>query len=396
MKRHGSITVLAAVLASASLLTTGCALFQGKPRACPVSPVPPGLAIAVGDRTGSPQPSWPVQLDEQLQQVITTTEYDTGRHQSATTGITFVRVDGRPSVGCVMTFDASAANPGAEKDARNGFTESVQHEVRTLAAARPEADELTALSQAGAAAGPRGTVVLIDSGLQTVAPLNFAKAHLLDADINAVVAKLRAAGELPHLQGQTVILDGIGDTVAPQAALDQSQRDHLVGLWQQIAYAAGAKHVQVITAPATGTGQGGLPPVSPVPVPPPDNVTLGCDQESVLPDDGAVGFLPNSKTFRDPGGAHTVLARIAGWLNQHPAAGVSLTGSIAHYNQGVPGGLARSRAEAIRSALIRLGASPGRITAAGAGWGPYPTKTAPPDPVSDPLNRRVVVRFSCD
>jgi outer membrane protein OmpA-like peptidoglycan-associated protein len=392
MKRQClTLAVTAGLLASASLITTACA----SPRACPTGPVTPGLAVAVGNRTGSPRPSWPVQLDSRLARVIKVTEQETADHQPVMTGVTFVRVDGNPAVGCVMTYDANAANGTAQNDASHGFMDQVHQEVAKIEAGYPQADPLTSLSRAGAAAGPGGTVVLIDSGVQTVPPLDFAKDDLLDADITTVVSRLRAAGELPHLRGQTVFLDGIGYTAAPQAPLDESQRDHLVGLWQQIAYAGGAAHVQVITTPDTDAAQGGLLPVSSVPVPPPDDVALGCNRQSVLPDDGAVGFMPGSTTFRQPGEANTVLARIAGWLRHHPSADASLTGSIAHYGRDSGNGLSGARAGKIRSVLIQLGASPGQVTAAGVGWGPFPAKTAPPDPVSDSLNRRVVVRISC-
>jgi hypothetical protein len=53
---------------------------------------------------------------------------------------------------------------------------------RDVAAVEKGADPLTALSRAAAAAGQGGTVVLVDSGLQTVAPLDFSAAKLLDAD----------------------------------------------------------------------------------------------------------------------------------------------------------------------------------------------------------------------
>ena len=145
--------------------------------------------------------------------------------------------------------------------------------------------------------------MLIDSGLQTVTPLNFAREQLLNADPDAVVSQLRAAGELPDLQGRTVILDGIGYTAPPQAPLDEDQRNHLVELWQQIAYAAGAKQVQIITTPDTASAGSTRLTVSTVRVPPPNNVSLGCNQQSILSDDGAVGFQPNKTTFRDDAAA---------------------------------------------------------------------------------------------
>jgi outer membrane protein OmpA-like peptidoglycan-associated protein len=310
--------------------------------------------------------------------------------------VTFVTVDGDPVIGCVMTYDSSAENGPARKQNRQAFLAGVHQEVRQLHARRAQADPLAALTQASAAAGPGGTVVLMDSGLQTVAPLDFAREDLLDADPATVVAQLRADGELPHLGGQSVILDGIGYTASPQARLDEDQRDHLIVLWRQIVHAGGAAHVQDINTPDTSAADQKLPPVSLVRVPPPNDVALGCNQRTDLSNDGAVGFLPGQTAFRDPASARPVLLRIAQWLRRNPSARAELTGSIAHYGAGGPGGLSAARAQRIKLALISLGAGHGQVTATGIGWGPFPTRASPPDPASDELNRRVVVELTCD
>jgi OOP family OmpA-OmpF porin len=380
------LAVTAGLLAVTALTLTACSTAAAA--TCPAGPAVAGLAVAVGGRADSPQPAWPAQLDPQLARI-------TRAGKASSAGVTFVRVDGKPAVACVMPYDSDAANGGAQQYDAQAFTAAVGHEAATLRADNGQADPLAALSLASAAAGRGGTVVLMDSGLQTVAPLNFAAADLLDADISPAVAQLRAAGELPRLSGQTVILDGIGYTAAPQPALDEDQRDHLIELWRQIATAAGAARVQVILTPNTAAAAAGLPAVSIVRVPPPDNVVIGCDQQSVLSDDGAVGFRANSTTFRDQAAAGPVLARIASWLRGHPAARAALTGSIAHYPPDERGGLSLERARAIRAALIRLGAGAGQITAAGLGWGPFPDPSASPNPVSDPLNRRVVMALTC-
>jgi OOP family OmpA-OmpF porin len=380
------LAVTAGLLAATALTAAACSAQAAA--ACPTGPAVRGLAVAVGGRAGSPQPAWPAQLDAPLAKI-------TGAAGSKTDGVTFVRVDGKPAVGCVMAYDTDAANGGAKAYDAQAFTAAVGHEAATLRADTGQADPLAALSLASAAAGRGGTVVLMDSGLQTVAPLNFAAADLLDADISPVVAQLRTAGELPALSGQTVILDGIGYTAAPQPPLDEDQRDHLIELWRQIATAAGAARVQVILTPNTGAAAAGLPAVSLVRVPPPGNVLIGCDRQSVLSDDGAVGFRPGSTAFRDRAAAGPVLGRIAGWLRRTPTARAALTGSIAHYPPDRPGGLSLARAQAIRAALVRLGAGPGQITAAGVGWGPFPDRSAGPNPVSDPLNRRVVLELTC-
>jgi OOP family OmpA-OmpF porin len=387
MARPGAhLAAMAGLLAVTALTLTACSTAAAA--TCPAGPAVAGLAVAVGGRADSPQPAWPAQLDPQLARI-------TRAGKGSGVGVTFVRVDGKPAVGCVMPYDNDAANGGAKQYDSQAFTTAVGHEAATLRADSGQADPLGALSLASAAAGRRGTVVLMDSGLQTVAPLNFAAADLLDAGISPVVAQLRAAGDLPRLSGQTVILDGIGYTAAPQPALDEDQRDHLIELWRQIATAAGAARVQVILTPNTAGAAPGLPAVSLVRVAPPDNVVIGCDQQSVLSDDGAVGFRANSTTFRDQAAAGPVLARIAGWLRSHPSARAALTGSIAHYPPDQPGGLSLERARAIRAALVRLGAGAGQITAAGVGWGPFPAPSASPNPVSDPLNRRVVMTLTC-
>jgi OOP family OmpA-OmpF porin len=395
MKRtYPSLVLVAGLLTSTALTVTACGSPARAP-SCPTGPVATGLAIAVGDRAGSPRPSWPAQLDTQLTRIIKLTSQQAAQHQTPTAGATFVRVDGRPSVGCVMSYDYTAGNVTAQNANRQAFIGAVHQEVSRLTAVAPQADPLTALSQAAAAAGAGGTVVLIDSGLQTVAPLDFTREDLLDTDPGQVISQLKAAGELPGLGGRKVIMAGIGYTAPPQAPLDQDQRDHLAELWQQIAWAGGAAQVQTITTPDTEPSGARLPLVSTVKVAGPNDVSLGCDQQSVLPDDGAVGFQPDKTTFRDDSAAQAVLTRMASWLHAHPEADAHLTGSIAHYGTDDPDGLSLARAQRIQSVLVQLGAAPGQVTAAGAGWGPFPARTAAPDPVSDPLNRRVVVQITC-
>ena len=396
MKRRVlSLSLTAGLLAAPALAISACSAQPAQPRTCPTSPVATGLAVAVGDRSDSPQPSWPAQLDSQLTRIVNLTQQQADHHLTPTAGVTFVRVDGRPSVGCVMSYDSSGANGPARQANADAFLSAVHSEVGRLAATSPQADPLTALSQAAAAAGSGGTVVLMDSGLQTVAPLNFTQADLLDADPVGLVAQLRSAGELPDLDGRTVILDGIGYTAVPQVPLDQDQRDHLVELWRQIALASGASKVQIIATPDTQPSGSTDLAVTSVRVPAPDNVHLGCDQQSILADDGAVGFLPNKTTFRDNSAARTVLGRFASWLHANPGAHAALTGSIAHYGADDQHGLSLARAQRIGSVLVDLGAAPSQVTASGAGWGPCPTKTAPHASTSDPLNRRVVVQLSC-
>src|SRR4029077_8318458 len=114
-----------------------------------------------------------------------------------------------------------------------------------------------------------GTVVLGDSGLPTVAPLDFHVSGLLDADPDAAVQELSSSGYLPDLSGRTVVLAGIGYTAAPQSPLDDRRRLNLVHIWQKIVTGAGAK-VQTVTSPNTAPAMTDVPAVSTVDVPPTD------------------------------------------------------------------------------------------------------------------------------
>jgi outer membrane protein OmpA-like peptidoglycan-associated protein len=200
---------------------------------------------------------------------------------------------------------------------------------------------------------------------------------------------------VPDLSGRKVVLSGIGFTAAPQPQLNNAQRSHLIELWRRIAVAGGAQSVIVAPGPSSTAPADGLPPVAVVDVPPAGALSLACETESILPNDGPVGFLADSTQFADPGAAREALSGLVGWLSSNPDAHGHLTGSIAHYGPNAPGGLSADRADKVRETLVELGTDPRQLSAKGVGWGPFPSVEAPPDDASDPLNRRVVVELSC-
>jgi len=377
---RGKALVAIVVLAAVTPVLAAC---SDPPQPCSTV-AKAGLAVAVGGRANSPEPVVPDRVGTLIDKAVTDG-----------TGIDIIRVDGRPSIACAMSFKSDAANPVARADDLNRFKRQARGAVNATRAKEPEANPLQALTLAAAAAGPRGTVVLLDSGVQTVAPLDFKVQGLLDADPEAVVRALSSDGYLPDLNGYTVVLAGIGYTAAPQSPLDDRRRANLVRIWEKIASAAGAT-VETVTSPNTAAALDNMPTVSPVAVPPTDVIRIGCNTESILSNDGTVGFLPDSTTFVNGGLARRALAEFAAFLKQNRDAQARLVGTVAHYGTDLgDGGLSRLRAQRVRDVLIDLGADGGRIVAHGAGWGPFPTKGAPPSPADDPRNRRVVVTITC-
>jgi outer membrane protein OmpA-like peptidoglycan-associated protein len=369
-----------AILASVSPALAAC---TDPPQPCPTV-AKPGLAVAVGGRANAPAPVVPDGVGLLIDKAVTDGS-----------GIDVIRVDGHPSIACAMSFKSDAGNPVALADDLNRFKQQARGAVVATRAKEPEANPLQALTLAAAAAGPGGTVALVDSGLQTVPPLDFHIQGLLDADPEGVVKQLSSIGYLPDLRGRTVVLAGIGYTAPPQSPLDDRRRANLVHIWEKIVSAAGAT-VQTITSPNTAAAPESVPVVSVVDVPPTDVIRIGCNTESILSNDGAVGFLPDTTTFVDSGLARQTLAEFAAFLKQNRSAQAALVGTVAHYGtDDGDAGLSRLRAQRVRDVLIELGADGGQVVAHGGGWGPYPTKTGPPSPMDDPRNRRVVVTITC-
>jgi outer membrane protein OmpA-like peptidoglycan-associated protein len=328
---------------------------------CPL-PVGP-MAFAVSGRANSPEPGLPQAVQDGTVSVLTRAV-----DQHYQPRITLINVDGRPVSAGSDTFSSDAGNGIAAEDDRNNFLGGFGKALTGLRAQTPEVDVLTALDLAGRSAGGQrpGTVVLVDSGLSTVAPLDFRQRGLLDAPAGETVDALRAANALPGLQGETVVLAGLGDVAAPQAPLSPAQRSSLVQLWTAIAQAGGASCVAVVDEPRGGDAPSDVPPVSTVDVPPPPTITPG--QATTLPDDNSVGFQPDTAEFRDRNAARGVLAPFAQFVQAGPNNRLALTGTSAR--AGTQEGqvdLSTRRAEAVKALLVELGAPADRITTRGVG-----------------------------
>lgn len=384
MRAKRYVWTLLLVIVAGLTGTSGCA-DQTPAQPCPTTGRR-GVAIAVGARANTPAPALPEKVVDIIDDAIASGQ-----------NINLIRVDGEPAIHCVMRFQSTAANPVADEDDRRKFRAAVFGAIGLTRARVPQADPLGALTLAAATAGDGGTVVLLDSGLQTVPPLDFGVAGFLDqvlaADPRHITAQLKEDRLLPDLTGRTVVLAGIGYTADPQPDLGDARRADLVALWQRIVAAGNAGTVDEIEQPSSSPAVAGVPEVTVVEVPPTGNLVLRCDTETVLFDAGPVGFRPDEARFVDRDAARRALTAYAAWLSAHPGARVELVGNVAHH--GPDRGLSLRRAQAVGEALTGLGVAGDRITARGGGWGPYPTPDAPPEPRYDPLNRRVVIKLVC-
>lgn len=286
--------------------------------------------------------------------------------------IGLVDLDGEPRLTMAGAFSRQPANSLALLAAERDYLLGLESAVKNTRADYPHADVLNALNVAGqairGACSYGGTIYLEDSGLQDIGPVDFSQAGMLSASPASVVSLLASAGELPRLNGMTVILTGLGDTVPPQHPLSSSQRDNLIAIWTAIAKAGGATSVQVDTTAPRGPTPGHVPPVSLVPT----STVPGwvpSDATYVFRDSGPVGFEPGSAAFRNQATATAALRPLARYLATNPTAKIKISGTTAHSGTlAYALALSATRAAAVKAFLVQMGAASSQIVTDGLGW----------------------------
>jgi outer membrane protein OmpA-like peptidoglycan-associated protein len=243
------------------------------------------------------------------------------------------------------------------------------------------------------------TIIIADSGLQTVAPLRMQDGLLGPrSDIAGVVSLLHAAGELPDLSGVNVVWVGLAQTRQPQPALDIATRTRLQTLWAAILRASGAREVVFLQTPLKGADPvAGLPAVTPVPV----TYPASAPALSLSLSPAQVGFLPNQAVLRDPAAANRVLAAVAQEIRARGYRHVSITGTT---SSEPPTGawptntaLSLARAQTVRALLVTQHGVPAAIITVEGVGSRFPSYIPDHDPAGRlqeskaVLNRLVII-----
>ena len=319
------------------------------------------LALVIGARSNVPKPSLPTTIVNPLLQAA----------GNAGQQISLIEIDGQPQVSDPPPFTTAAQNAAARTQALdnylNGYFLSPIYSGK-VHAQTGEANVLDALDKAGQAVGPGGNIIVIDSGLQTVAPLQYQTPGLLMSPASDVVSFLKQQNLLPDLSGRHVLLSGFGYTASPQPALNEAQRNNLISQWTAIVKASGAC-VTVSSLPNTAAELPGLPAVSVVTPPPPPSfskISNNCGTV-VLQDAGSVGFQQGSASFRDPAAALATLSSLADTLKKG-SEHITLIGSTSSEGgDAVNDPLSLRRANAVKAALVSLHVPASRISTVGEG-----------------------------
>jgi outer membrane protein OmpA-like peptidoglycan-associated protein len=278
----------------------------------------------------------------------------------------------------VEKFTTTAKNGGAYTDALNSYVRGVEEGVDgpMMHAVAPQADLLSALSYAAGATPVGGNIIVIDSGLQTAGQLEYQAPGMLMSPPSDVVSFLKSKGLIPPLTGRHVLLSGFGYAAAPQAILDQPERQNVAAQWAAIVQAGGAC-VTVDPTPNTNQEMPGLPTVAAVPLPAPP-VFKSCGT-TVLSDAGSVGFNVGVASFRDPAEARQTLSKLATVLNQGTEPIILIGSTSSEGGDSVNNPLSLNRAKAVEAVLVSLGVPADRISVVGDG-AHYPKRVADTGP----------------
>ena len=368
-----SVVALGAAALVMSAAVAGC----GEPAAAAAVGTPPGtcavpqgpVAVAAGARANSPAPIVTPRLASVIMAAVIS-----GPSGAPGPALTLVRLDGRSDQTTTGRFVSEAGNPDALHDDQARFLDTFGRAMAGDRAVMSEANDLTALWTASRAARDpaytSGSVVLMDSGLSTVAPLDFSEKGMLDADVDETVEFLASHGAIPDLRGLVVVFIGLGDVAfpSPQDPLDPARQRHIVELYTKIAQKGGAACVEVVAEPHSGPAADGVPSVRAVPVPLVVSIPASDPPPTVLPDDPVTGFVPDEATLLAPDGARGVLWPLATWLMADPRRSVKLSGTTARIGS-LDGqrDLGGQRADTIKQVLVHMGVTPTQVTTEGLG-----------------------------
>jgi flagellar motor protein MotB len=290
---------------------------------------------------------------------------------------------------------------------RGEFTDAlVERLVAESTASTAEANILAAIRAGGTwlAEQPdnyRKVMVIIHSGLQTVAPLDMWRAEwevisqefVEDLGIEALIQSLDDNRHLPNLRHIDAIeWINIGVVADSQEVPDETQIVWLQNIWRDVIDASNGPRVTFRSGLSSTGERDNLPRVMPIPMgdieprsafddipivepPPIEEVreeieeTDGFLEPLVL--DRSVAFNPNRDTFLNPEAADAVFREVARDLISRPDTDITIFGGVAKLPTSTLEGslrLSRERAEAARAALIRHGVCETRIRVVGTAW----------------------------
>lgn len=289
--------------------------------------------------------------------------------------VELIVVDGDPYIASTINVPENGENLSSTK--RKKIAESYVNQIiefsETLQASTPEVDLLSALILASEQLNgnqENGKIVVIDSCLQTKAPLNLSTLLLEELDTDVLIEALKTESYIPDLNNVSVEVIGLGNVVSPQEKLTPKNKKNLKVLWNEILLEAGA-NVKIKDNNVTDsnkTNNDKLPEVSTVPVSHPKDISSLGTSNYVSLDETVISFNKNSAVLKNRTEAEKNLKEISTYLKKTKTE-ILLIGCTAKW--GSKNGciqLSKDRALVVKELLQGLGVDPNLITVVGTGF----------------------------
>jgi outer membrane protein OmpA-like peptidoglycan-associated protein len=252
-----------------------------------------------------------------------------------------------------------------------------------------EADILKALALAADGIRDKDGVhelIVIDNGLQTKEPLNFAIDDRLYAYTpEKFVANITQQDGMPDLSGMTVYWSGMGGVIPPQEPLTIEAQNSLEAVWRLIIEEAGGS-LEVLSEPLAPLDPAVTSTVTPIPIRP----ETGLPKPLVITEDN-VRFVPDTADFANPAAASAFLNSVASRINEDQSGGlITVTGVTDDYGTMEHQlDISLQRATTVLNQLVTLGVPSERLQADGLGsdWACF-------NPNDSDANRKVIITSS--
>ncbi|KQQ09774.1 hypothetical protein [Rathayibacter sp. Leaf296] len=258
------------------------------------------LALVVGVRTGSAVP-----LIDEIPALLASIDAEGD-------SVAVIAADGEPRVVFDLTLPEISTNSDDREEELGWVADDVGRAVGLAQAQAAEVDQAESISLAASTfETPGGTIVLLDSGLQTTGPFSMQGGGLF-GDAGDRVTTLEESGALPDLAGTSVSFPMLGLTSEPQDPVTEEARGALTGQWQTFVERAGGEFSSgggsAVASPQSRTD---LPVVTPVPIERPAPVAAGCRWTL---GDGTIGFVQDEPEFLEKAAAEATIAAAAAGL----------------------------------------------------------------------------------
>lgn len=294
--------------------------------------------------------------------------------------ITLFLADGQPSViSRTQTSDLPSFRTSSQiENIIKDRTEEIMSAAYSARAKYEEVDLLSAISLASrdlqkySEEDSDRKLIILDTGLQTVSPLNFSTADISTLSADSIASALRESSAIPDLSGVEVIWHRT-DPAAPQEELPASAQANLENIWRAILSAGNASDVEIMEELPIDGRYEDLPTVSTVPVAEEifdlADFSNGGTTDALRLSGESFLFVPDEATLIDPDAARASLAELADYMKANPSCEALLVGCTAKYGDLETSlTLSYERAQTLESLFSELDIDPDRLRIVGTGW----------------------------